>query len=132
MAGRFPHTTISVGPTVRIFRYTASRPPYGRPVPPHYYQCRAHRPHFSVHRFAASLWPAGSPTLLTRLLLQLSIDYFFDKFHASKFENLCVLFLAAVERHAHLPRPRKHLRILDRHFVIQMVRTCGGEPFNDM
>src|SRR5262249_966938 len=38
---------------------------YGRPVPPHYYQCRAHRPHFSVHRFAASLWPAGSPTLLS-------------------------------------------------------------------
>src|SRR5207247_8475183 len=85
-----PTPVLASGPPAGSLRYIASRPLYFRPVPPRLFQRRAHRPGrfgtslrdlltsgrfpharfsvgptgrvASVHRFATSVLPAGSPT----------------------------------------------------------------------
>jgi len=75
---------VSVGPTVRII---------------------------SVHRFAASLPPAGPPTplrvrwWLRSRLTQMSVDQFFHELDAFELHKLHIPFDAAVQGHADLPWP---------------------------
>ena len=40
-------------------------------------------------------------------------------------EKLRIRFLPTIERHPHLPRSREHLRILDGHLVVDVVRSDG-------
>src|SRR5712692_7593167 len=47
-------------------------------------------------------------------------------------QQLKVPFLVAIENHAHLPGSRKHLRILDRYFVVDVIGAHGSVPFNHM
>src|SRR5262252_8259295 len=47
-------------------------------------------------------------------------------------EHLDVLFHAAVERHPHLPGPREHLRILDRDFVVDVIRIRHRVALDDV
>src|SRR5687767_8057994 len=51
----------------------------------------------------------------------MAIHQLFDKFYALVFEELRVFLRAPVERHAHLPRARKDLWILDGDVVLQYV-----------
>ena len=55
--------------------------------------------------------------LLGRLLAKRPIHQLFGELHAFEFQELSILFETAIERHAHLPRPRKYLRVLDRDFI---------------
>ena len=48
------------------------------------------------------------------------------------FEQLAVSFLTPVERHAHLPRPREHLRVLDRDFVEHVIGAGRRIAFDDV
>src|SRR5207244_12929256 len=56
----------------------------------------------------------------------------FRERHALEFHELDVLLHASIERHADLPGSCKHLRVLDRGFVQQMVRTDGRIAFDHM
>src|SRR5215216_3209301 len=47
-------------------------------------------------------------------------------------EDLDVPVETAVERHAHLPRPREHLRILHRHFIADMIAIDEGIPLDQV
>src|SRR4029077_14835486 len=64
------------------------------------------------------------PRLLAqRMLSVLAIQQFVDKLLALEIQQLRVLFLAPVERHAHLPRGREDIRIFDRCFVRDNIRA---------
>ena len=52
-----------------------------------------------------------------------AVQQFFDKLHALEIQELRVLFLAPVERHAHLPRAREDVRIFDSCFVRDHIRA---------
>src|SRR5438552_8560651 len=140
-----PFHLSSVGPTVRVpsvRRFAASLLPAGPPHALFSVGPTVRVP--SVRRFAASLLPAGPPTpylasgppsgsttpSLARLLAQMPIDQFFYELHALEFHDLRVLFLTAIEGHAHLPGPRKHIWIRDGDFVIEKVRCLGGKTFD--
>src|SRR5258705_10879661 len=43
-----------------------------------------------------------------------------------------ILFLVPVQDHAHLPRTREHLRILDRRLVGDVIRVERRVPFDDV
>src|SRR5262245_29062307 len=45
-------------------------------------------------------------------------------------EQFRVRFLAAVQKHAHLPRTCEHVRILDGDFVFDVSGPCRREPFD--
>src|SRR5690349_2620780 len=89
----------------------------------------------SPHGVRGSCWPVGFPwpatvaaariTIATvgnlRLFLEIAIHQLFDKLYALVFEELRVFLHAAIERHAHLPRARKDLWILDGDVVLQHV-----------
>src|SRR5207244_8782204 len=49
---------------------------------------------------------------------------------ALELHQLRVLLLSAVERHLNLPGACKHLRILDRHLVVQDVRALACESLD--
>ena len=57
----------------------------------------------------------------SRLLAKVPVHQLFRERHALVFHQLHVRFAAAVERHLDLPRLRKHLRVLDRRFVVERV-----------
>src|SRR5438552_13416050 len=38
----------------------------------------------------------------------------------------------AIERHMHLPGPRKNLRVFDRHFIIQSIATDASITLDDV
>src|SRR5438552_16528978 len=48
------------------------------------------------------------------------------------FEELDVWFLAPIQDHPHLPGARKHLRILDRHFVVDVIDVAERVAFDQM
>src|ERR1700756_924818 len=54
-----------------------------------------------------------SPRLLKRMLPVRAIQHFFHKLHTLEIQDLRVLFLAPVERHADLPGTRKDARVFD-------------------
>src|SRR5713226_79968 len=56
-----------------------------------------------------------------RLLAKRSVHQLFNELHALEFQELRVLFQAAIERHTHLPRSRKYLQIFDSDLVQQGV-----------
>src|SRR5713101_6166597 len=61
-----------------------------------------------MNRFHISTPPR---LLVKRMLSVRAIQQFFDKLYALEIQELRVLFLAPVERHAHLPRAREDVRI---------------------
>src|SRR5438046_3321416 len=61
-----------------------------------------------------------------RLLAKRSEQQLLGERDAFEFEELNVFFHSTIERKADLPRPREHLRILDRGLVHEVVRTDGG------
>src|SRR5262245_46720745 len=64
--------------------------------------------------------PIGETDLLCSLCSQTFVSLVCVAF---VFEQLNVLFLTPVERHADLPRTREYLRILDRGFVRHVIRA---------
>ena len=54
-------------------------------------------------------------------LFEVAIHQLFNKLHALEFQELGVFLRAAIERHAHVPRARKNLRILDGDVILQHV-----------
>src|SRR5262249_5554129 len=60
------------------------------------------------------------------------IQHLFHERHAIELHQLHVLLDAAIKREPNLPRPREHLRIVDRRFVLQMVRRNRREPLGDL
>src|ERR1041384_114842 len=48
------------------------------------------------------------------------------------FEQLKIRLAMTVENHAHSPRPGKHLRVLDGHFVGDVIAIEGGEPLDQV
>ena len=48
------------------------------------------------------------------------------------FEQLKVRFPVTVENHAHAPRPREHLRILDRHLIRDVIGVERREAFDQV
>src|SRR5712692_1819862 len=67
-----------------------------------------------------------------RLPAEPSVQQLFREWYALEFQGLSVLFHAAIEGEAHLPGASKHLRVLDRGFVREVVRTHGSVAFNHM
>src|SRR5215469_1543585 len=61
---------------------------------------------------------------LVRLLTQMAVHQLFHKLHAFEFQELSVLLQPPIERHADLPRPRKHLRVLDGGLIVEGI---GGQ-----
>src|ERR1051325_8410714 len=62
----------------------------------------------------------------------MAVQEFFGKLHAIVFDQPGVFFNMAIERHTHLPRSRKNLRVLDRDFVVQSVGTDASITLNDV
>src|SRR5438132_13457004 len=67
-----------------------------------------------------------------RLLAKMAIDYLFCELDTLEFQNLRVLFDTTIERHTHLPRPRKHFWVFDRSLVDERVRAVGSVAFDHM
>src|SRR3979490_398380 len=61
---------------------------------------------------------------LSQLLPVWAIQQFFDEFRAAEFHQSWVFLGVTVKRHANLPRARKHLRVVDRRFVLE---HAGGD-----
>src|SRR5713226_10179086 len=72
------------------------------------------------------------PVLNQLLLAKTSLHELFDEFVAAKVEKLHVRLHPAIERHRDPPRPRKDLRIFDRHFVSNDVRRNQREALHQM
>src|SRR5262245_42046925 len=62
----------------------------------------------------------------------MAIDYLFCELYTLELQKLRIPFDTTIERHAHLPRPRKHFRVFDRDLVEKRVRAAGSVPFNYM
>src|SRR5438552_5942087 len=62
----------------------------------------------------------------------MSIDELFRELHTLEFQGLDVRLHASIQRHADLPRTRKHLRVVDRGLVDQMVWRQGRVTLHDM
>src|SRR5262249_15106736 len=60
----------------------------------------------------------------------MSIKELLGKLNAGVLEELNIGFQTAVERHLDSPRPRKSLRILNRHLVVNGVGIDGGKAFD--
>src|SRR5207247_8544086 len=73
--------------------------------------------HIAAARHAVSIRRITSPRV-RRAAAKVSVDQLFRERHALELEHLRVLLDTPVERHAHLPRPRKHVGIFDRRFVL--------------
>src|SRR6266487_2315744 len=58
-----------------------------------------------------------------RLLAPLSVHQLFDELHALEVHQLRVLLDTTIERHAHLPRAREDLGIVDGRFVHHHIRA---------
>src|SRR5579884_2932158 len=72
---------------------------------------------------------ASSPT---PRLAELPEEQIFGERHAFEFEQLNVLFHAAVQRKRNLPRPRVDFGIFDGSLVHQVVRAGGRVPLDHM
>src|SRR5688572_13248183 len=72
------------------------------------------------------------PLLAGRLLREAPVDQLFDKRLALELHQLNVALHPAIQREADLPRARKHLRVVDRRLVPQVVRTRRGQPLDDV
>src|ERR1700682_4845843 len=71
------------------------------------------------------------PRLLAKRLLPIwAIQQFLDKFHALEIQNLHVLFLAPVQRHADFPGAREYLRVFDRRLERNYIGTDTGVPLH--
>src|SRR5690606_41900456 len=66
---------------------------------------------------------AALPTSLFPYLLEVAIEQLFGELDACELEVLCMLLESAVKRHPDRPRSRERLRVLDRRFVVDVVRT---------
>ena len=62
----------------------------------------------------------------------MTIQQLFGELHALVFQDPCILLDATIQGHADLPRPREHLRILNRGFVIERVRAAGRVALHDV
>src|SRR5262245_22503401 len=60
------------------------------------------------------------------------VHQLFDKRHTVEFDELNIRLYTAIEREADFPRPRKHLGILNRRFVLEVVRTQRPVAFDHM
>src|SRR4026208_54305 len=83
-----------------------------------------------------SLWPPqpgrAELRLLPCLLTQVAVHQFLDELDALELEQLCALFLPAIERHLDLQRPREHLRVLDSGLIVEHIRTHRRESLDDV
>src|SRR5215510_8595275 len=70
--------------------------------------------------------------LFKRNFAEMTVDHVLREFDALVFQDLRILFHAAVERHADLPGPRKYVRIFYRGFVEQMIRSGRGDAFDNV
>src|SRR5438132_215071 len=61
-----------------------------------------------------------------RLLPKFAVHQFFHKLHALEIQELHVLLLTLVQRHADLPRPREDFGVLNGRFIRDYVRTLAG------
>src|ERR1700680_4178109 len=60
-----------------------------------------------------------SPRLLTKRMLPVrAIQHFLDKLHTLEIQQLGVLLLPPVQRHADFPRARKDTRVFNRRLVL--------------
>src|SRR5216683_1108914 len=62
----------------------------------------------------------------------MAIDYLFCQLYTLEFQKLRVFFDTTIERHTHLPRPRKHFWVFDRGLVEERVRAAGSVAFDHM
>src|SRR5262249_62252162 len=60
------------------------------------------------------------------------VHHLFDKRDAIELDELHVRLHPTVQRKAHLPGPRKHLWILDRGFVLDVIRADWLVALDDM
>src|SRR5215472_19265519 len=67
-----------------------------------------------------------------RLPAQMAVHQLFNELHALEFQDLSVLFQPTIERHADLPRLRKHLRVLDGGLIGESVRGERRVAFDDV
>src|SRR5262245_5144512 len=70
--------------------------------------------------------------LFKRNFAEMTVDHVLREFDALVLQDLRILFHAAVERHADLKGPRKYVWIFDRGFVVQMIRSSGGDAFDNV
>src|SRR5438046_916332 len=47
-------------------------------------------------------------------------------------EQLCGLLFVAIENHAHAPRSREHLRVLDSHLIVEVIGIERCKPFDQV
>ena len=59
------------------------------------------------------------------------IDQFFREFNALEFRKLCIPFFTPIEGQTNLSGPRKDGFILDRGFVIEMIRIGETVAFHN-
>src|SRR5437879_6035447 len=62
----------------------------------------------------------------------MAIDYLFCQLDTLAFHKLCVLVVSTMERHTHVPRPRKHFWVFERGLVEERVRAAGSVAFDHM
>src|SRR5258707_14157468 len=75
------------------------------------------------------IWNLAFTLSFARLFAEMPVDQVFDKFHAPEIHDLCTLFHTTIERHAHLPRSREYVRVLDGRFIQETIRNSGGGTF---
>src|SRR5579883_1858675 len=73
-----------------------------------------------MNRFGISSPPRS---FLKRMFSVLAVQQLLDKLHAFEIEELRILLLTAVERHADLPGPCEHDRVLNGRFVRHYIRA---------
>jgi len=66
-----------------------------------------------------------------RVLAQVAEECLLDELDAAEIHQHGVVLEAPVEDHAHLPRPRVHVRVGQRHLVVQRVGSNRREPLHD-
>src|SRR5262249_21326073 len=59
-----------------------------------------------------------------------AVEQFLDKLNTLEIQKLRILFLAPVERHAHLPRTSEDLRVLDGRLIGDYIRTGALVAFH--
>src|SRR6266481_9726683 len=67
---------------------------------------------------------------LGRLLAKRPIHELFSELHALEFQESSIFFETTIDRHAHLPRSRKHFRVLDGGFIVKGVMAEWGVAFD--
>src|ERR1044071_5828769 len=66
------------------------------------------------------------------LLAQIPVQRLFGELRALVFQQLCIAFDAAVQRHADFPRSGEDIRVFDGGFVHQRVRASRRETLDYM